>query len=229
MNLQPPVGKDLRTNGMVNIHSIWETLQGEGPNAGTPAVFIRLFGCNLQCSGCDTEYTSVKTERTPEDTIVVVRELRRSGLVVLTGGEPMRQNIAPLCHALLNAGYSVQIETNGTFYLPDLPYLHGDFSIICSPKTAHLNPQLIPHIFAYKYVVEAGYTDEFNGLPTRVLGDDCFVAQPPDDNTKPVFIQACDVQDDKQNELNMRQAIQTCMEHEGYRLSVQMHKIVGLL
>ena len=112
-----PAEKQHLTDFTVEVHSIFDTIQGEGPFAGSPAVFIRLTGCNLQCQFCDTEYTSVREAITPVEALNRVKAAHGDsprGLVVLTGGEPFRQNISPLCAALLHAGYHVQIETNGT-------------------------------------------------------------------------------------------------------------------
>ncbi len=112
------------------VQHIFPTLQGEGPYAGVPAVFIRLGGCNLACAFCDTEFESFREIRLGE---IVERVLSFSSdergqeaergpfkLIVLTGGEPLRQPIGPLCAALIEAGFTVQIETNGTLWR-DLP------------------------------------------------------------------------------------------------------------
>ena len=99
----------------LDVVEVFPTIQGEGPFAGRPATFIRLAGCHLKCSFCDTDFTSNRA-------LVTVFELgarvekHRHGLVVLTGGEPMRQNIVPLCEALVAGGYTVQIETAGSFW-----------------------------------------------------------------------------------------------------------------
>lgn len=101
------------------------TIQGEGPSAGTPAMFIRTSGCNLSCSWCDTPYTwdrarfDIRAERTRRS----VADLsawaagRPEPLAVLTGGEPLMQQHAliPLARALAAMGKRVEIETNGTY------------------------------------------------------------------------------------------------------------------
>ena len=101
------------------------TIQGEGPSAGTPAMFIRTSGCNLECRWCDTPYTwdrerfDLPAERTRRS----VAELADwagtcpEPLAVLTGGEPLMQQRAliPLAHALVSLGKRVEIETNGTY------------------------------------------------------------------------------------------------------------------
>src|SRR4051812_43477144 len=97
----------------LEVIQVFDTWQGEGPFAGTPAVFIRLAGCNLQCSFCDTLYTGLTRQVVQIYTLLAqVQSFRKKGLVVLTGGEPFRQNIGPLCRTLITHGYFVQIETN---------------------------------------------------------------------------------------------------------------------
>jgi 7-carboxy-7-deazaguanine synthase len=111
------------------VHEIFYTLQGEGANAGRPAVFCRFAGCNLWtgreqdradavCQFCDTEFRGGTKYRTPEALVRAVRDAWPNGhlprFVVFTGGEPLLQldrKIVDLCHA---AGFSVAVETNGT-------------------------------------------------------------------------------------------------------------------
>jgi organic radical activating enzyme len=127
------------------VRTIFPTLQGEGPFAGRPAIFLRLGGCNLGakdvgapgCAWCDTDFRIAEsTYMTIEEILAKVKELtdqypippirqrtRRSGgewLIVVTGGEPMLQkNLVKFCEQAL-VKYGVQIETNGMYYL-DLP------------------------------------------------------------------------------------------------------------
>ena len=90
------------------------TIQGEGYHQGKAAYFIRLGGCNLACDFCDTEFERFAPMAVAE--IVARAREEALPLAVITGGEPLRQNIAPLCEALLHAGMQVQIETNGTLW-----------------------------------------------------------------------------------------------------------------
>jgi organic radical activating enzyme len=124
-----------------------DTIQGEGPSAGTPAMFIRTSGCNLECRPwCDTPYTwdRARFDLSAERTRRSVAELaawaaaRPEPLTVLTGGEPLMQQRAliPLARALAGLGKRVEIETNGT-YAPaaDLTGLGVHFNV--SPKLAN--------------------------------------------------------------------------------------------
>lgn len=206
----------------VDVVHIWPTIQGEGPFAGTPAVFVRLAGCNLRCPACDTDYTSQRREMSVGEVVAAVQAHRQTGLVVITGGEPFRQNSLPvLSNSLETAGFRVQIETNGLLFQP----LGRQVAIICSPKTAKVHPLLAERIMAYKYVVQDGFVDPEDGLPTSVLGTVCRVARPR--SGAEVFVQPLDEGDADRNHRNTQAAVRACMEH-GYRLCLQLHKIVGL-
>lgn len=128
-----------------NLSEIFEGVQGEGPDAGRPAVFVRLSGCNLRCkfgnSICDTPYTSY----TPESNLVKFKDVMKMieeyqhKFVVITGGEPMLQNIRPLVIALKKKNYDVAVETNGT-----RPLFRG-CRFIVSPKLT-INPDWPPSV-----------------------------------------------------------------------------------
>lgn len=116
------------------ITEIFKSVQGEGTRAGLPCVFVRLTGCNLRCTWCDTAYAFHGGKKmSVEEVLARVDELcgraaNQSGaealipLVELTGGEPLLQEeIYPLAEALETAGYTVMIETSGERYLGRLP------------------------------------------------------------------------------------------------------------
>ena len=116
------------------ITEIFRSVQGEGTRAGLPCVFVRLTGCNLRCTWCDTAYAFHGGRKmSVEDVLARVDELCRRGreqkaaeaavpLVELTGGEPLLQEeIYPLAEALLQRGYTVMIETSGERFVGRLP------------------------------------------------------------------------------------------------------------
>jgi len=227
-NTQQPVGSNVDPDGKLNVHSMWETIQGEGPYAGVPAVFVRLWGCNLLCSGCDTDYTSKRKQYGPVELAKAIKKIRRSpSLVVFTGGEPMRQNIAPAVLSLLVWGFNVQIETNGTLFVSGLPYDANSLTVVCSPKTVELNKRLIPHIGALKYVVQDRHIDPVDGLPLRVLNDDVRVWRPPADFVGDIFIQPYDSGNYYENANHIKAAVASCLKHN-HRLCLQVHKLCGL-
>jgi 7-carboxy-7-deazaguanine synthase len=150
---------------------------------------------------------------------------------VLSGGEPMRQNIAPLVIALLHSGKHVQIETNGTFFV-DLPFDDPMLTIVCSPKSPSLNERIVQHVDAWKYVVRAGCISDEDGLPLHALGNDFGVARPPIPvKRNEIFIQPLDEGSMAQEMIyaseHVKAALAVCVKH-GYRLSIQTHKLLGL-
>ncbi len=215
-----PKRKLTKGNGTkLEIQDIFYTLQGEGPYTGWPAVFIRLGGCNLACSFCDTEFESFTTIST-KDIIKTVQDLssnKRVNLVVITGGEPLRQPIEKLCASLIKLGYIVQIETNGTLYRK----LHKDIKIICSPKNTKgkympIRPDLLQRIDAFKFLISS-QNQNYNDVP-KVGQSECNI---------PVYVQALDECDEVINKKNLVLATQIALT-KGYRLSIQLHKIIGV-
>jgi 7-carboxy-7-deazaguanine synthase len=210
------------------IQEVFYTLQGEGPFFGQPSVFIRLGGCNLRCFWCDTDFESSTWKPSLEELTAKVEQLRPQGcdLIVLTGGEPFRQNIVPLVNRCLARGWRVQIETNGTLWLPlpDDPRL----TIVCSPKTPKLHPRTSQRINAMKYVVKAGEQSADDGLPTastQKAGEQARIARPEEGHQ--VYLMPLDEDDVDKNRRNLEAAVQTCLDY-GYRLTVQGHKAWGV-
>ena len=109
----------------MQITEIYKSLQGESTYAGLPCVFVRLTGCNLRCSWCDSEYTFHGGQKM--SLTEVLEEVSRfspdGGLVEITGGEPMLQEreIVPLMQNLILAGYTVLLETSGERLLQAVP------------------------------------------------------------------------------------------------------------
>ena len=109
----------------MQITEIYKSLQGESTHAGLPCVFVRLTGCNLRCSWCDSEYTFFGGRKmTPEEILEEVERLSPGGgLVEITGGEPMLQEreVVPLMLQLLREGCTVLLETSGERPLERVP------------------------------------------------------------------------------------------------------------
>lgn len=218
-----PIRKPEKGDGQqLGVKHIFPTLQGEGLYAGWPSVFVRLGGCNLACNFCDTDFEDFEPMELPE-LLARVRKLalneqgqRVRSLVIITGGEPLRQNIAPLCEALLAEGFMVQIETNGTLYR-ELP---AGVDIICSPKNtsghyALLRGDLLSRVSALKFIISA-QDAHYSRVPDVGQGADV-----------PVYVQPMDEYDPARNAANQALAVSLAMQY-GYRLSLQTHKMLGI-
>lgn len=108
----------------MQVTEIYRSLQGESSYAGLPCIFVRLTGCNLRCTWCDSEYTFSGGHRMSLDEVEEeVRRLAPSGLVEITGGEPLLQEreAVPLMERLLTLGYTVLLETSGERALEHVP------------------------------------------------------------------------------------------------------------
>jgi 7-carboxy-7-deazaguanine synthase len=109
----------------MQITEIYKSLQGESTHAGLPCVFVRLTGCNLRCSWCDSEYAFYGGHKmTLEEVFEEIERLSpERGLVEITGGEPMLQEreVVPLMRQLLDSGYAVLLETSGERPLERVP------------------------------------------------------------------------------------------------------------
>ena len=106
----------------LDVCEIFYSLQGESSYMGMPCIFIRLSGCNLRCSYCDTAYSY--ESGTKMDFASILSEIAKypAKLVELTGGEPLWQdNSIPLMQMLLEEGYTLLIETNGSLFLEGIP------------------------------------------------------------------------------------------------------------
>ena len=194
----------------LDVVAIFATVQGEGPRAGQPAIFIRLGGCNLKCKFCDTEFENFENYDMARITAEINAVKTIEKLVVISGGEPLRQPIELLCAILLDDGFTVQIETNGTLYR-DLP---EPVEIVCSPKVGTLiRKETAERITAYKYLV-SNYREKYMHLP-------------PIEHDREVYLQPIDEYDAEKTAANFKTA-QKLARERGYKLSIQMHKIMGL-
>lgn len=223
-----PIKKQTKGDG-AELHLVrgspFLTIQGEGPYAGHPAVFVRLHGCNLRCWFCDTEFSDPGDPiwRLP-DLVKVICE-NPVKLVVITGGEPMRQNIVPLCQKLYSHGRKVQIETAGTLWLPGI---EAFAEIVVSPKTPGIDPFVYRNAIAFKYVVNAGMLWK-HGVP-------CTQTQRKDQPATalagprpgcPVYLSPMDEYDEDKNQANRRAVAANAVQY-GYIAGLQLHKYFGI-
>ena len=230
LNSQTPEKKDYQST--LEVHSIFCTIQGEGPFCGRPAVFVRLAGCNLQCPGCDTEYTDNRQRMRYEAILFSIKHRlavtdSNANLIVISGGEPFRQNITPFCDFLIENDFDVQIETNGSMQIPmELSQL---VTVVCSPKTAKLHPSALHRANAFKYVMKAGNVREEDGLPLQALDHRAtpYIARPHKSFRGKIYLQPMDEQDVEINILNTQAVLSSAMKHN-YTVQLQIHKLLNV-
>jgi len=100
---------------MLKVNEIFYSIQGESTFTGFPCIFIRMTGCNLRCTYCDTTYAYDQGDDIPLDSILTTVKKFDCRLIEVTGGEPLIQNETPdLIAALIENGYTVLLETNGS-------------------------------------------------------------------------------------------------------------------
>lgn len=247
---QNEVKSPIHWAGLWYVQEVFLTIQGEGPLTGTPAVFVRMRHCNLRCTFCDTDFTTGTLDLTTDkllEQIEVARSNAKSAadLVVITGGEPMLQDIGRLIPEIITRlGMRVQVETAGTvwpesFYQNAIThYLHagdGKLTLVCSPKTPKVHPRMQATCRDWKYIISSKHTrDAADGLPTQgtqpgVL--DARLYRPAFANDA-IWLQPCEewadgVVDAEATKRNVELACTLAMRH-GYRLSLQTHKLLGL-
>lgn len=236
-NTQTPEPRIKGDGDVLDVHSIFYTIQGEGPFAGRTAVFIRLAGCNLQCPGCDTEYTEgrkiVSIDWIQGAVLAAwINVTKVRPLVVITGGEPLRQPIGWLCDGLCARGYDVQIESNGVF-APDsvleARLLSREVMLTISPKTTRVHPRSAELATAFKYVLDMGSVDPRDGLPVKALDHPAStgVARPPKGFLGEIYLNPFDTKDPAHNAANLGAVVKSCLKF-GYRCGIQLHKLIGV-
>ena len=209
------------------VKEVFYTLQGEGAQAGRAAVFCRFAGCNLWtghekdrgsavCQFCDTDFVgtdgpgggkftdaSSLARKVRETWDAGVRVAGGRHYVVCTGGEPLLQIDLPLIDALHQAGFEIAVETNGTQVAP------AGLDWICvSPKAGAGLVQKTGHELKLVFPQAGAEPERFRGLAF-----DHFFLQPMDGPDK---------------ERTTRLAVEYCMAHPEWRLSLQTHKLLGI-
>lgn len=227
------------------VQEIFGTIQGEGPFAGCPAIFVRLAGCNLKCYFCDTDFETSQEHPSIEKILNDISDARftvDTRLVVLTGGEPLRQNIVPFLKACLAKGYQVQIETSGTLWPEEMDSWEimealkdERITIVCSPKTGSLAKGIVRCCNHYKYIVGTTGIGS-DGLPnesTQVIGLKAKLFRPDPKSHSTIWLQprmdyySPGIENQISTLANTKHAADLCMRF-GYRLSLQQHKILHL-
>ena len=189
---------------MLALAEIFYSIQGEGTWTGTPAVFVRLAGCNLACDFCDTDYAAKDYAGIDE----IVRRVETIGgdcpTVILTGGEPLAQRETPaLIEALRRAGRRVHIESNGTVYAP----LPDDVWLCVSPKE-RVDPRMAMRADEAKFIVDRRVPEEHL---SQFADKDVILLQP--EGNRPS---------------NVALALEYVKTHpRRFRLSLQTHKFIG--
>jgi 7-carboxy-7-deazaguanine synthase len=226
-------GRRMPEDGFL-VKSIWYTIQGEGPYAGFPAIFVRFSDCNLRCFFCDTDFTG-GTKYDLDELVEAINKMmltNRCKLVVLTGGEPMLQDLPGLIKRMTarsDSNPSFQIETAGTCWADGLEdfTMSGQVKIVCSPKTPTIHAMVANHCSDWKYIVRDGETSLLDGLPNRSTQIEGKEQQLYRAKSGVIYVQPCDEGDAKKNYENTQLTALTSMTF-GYRLSLQLHKLVGL-
>ncbi|MBO7119924.1 MAG: radical SAM protein [Bacteroidaceae bacterium] len=185
----------------MRVNETFLSLQGEGHYTGTPAFFLRLSGCNLQCPFCDTSHQTFM--EMSEEAIVVEASRHESRHIVITGGEPALQLTQSLIDQLHEAGFFIQVETNGTMPLPQ-----GIDWVTCSPKGEVVIP-----------------VDELKVL-YHGEGTDLSIAERL--QAKEYRLQPLDTGDEMRNRIILRDTIAYVLQHPKWLLSLQTHKMLGI-
>jgi len=220
---------------MYKINELFETIQGEGSFTGQPSIFIRLQGCPVACSWCDTKHTweihldqqisntrmLAKSEETEQWSSMSVEQITslvkdnnyRARHIVITGGEPCMVDLTPLCLALESLEYTCQVETSGTFEIN----VSKNCWVTVSPKVNMRG--------GYKILNSAMQrADEIkHPVATEQHVDDLkALLLKHQITTTPVYLQPI-----SQKERATELAIETCIDNN-WRLSVQVHKYLGI-
>ena len=219
-----------------SVKEIFLTIQGEGAQAGIAAVFLRFSGCNLWsglerdraaaiCKFCDTDFIGTNGENggrfnTAQDLAkAVAGQWRGEGnkaqkWVVCTGGEPLLQLDPAAIKALHGAGFKIAVETNGTVAAP-----RGIDWLCVSPKAGAALRQMTGDELKLVYPQDENSPKDFENLDFNI-----FSLQPRDDS----FLSILDKAKTADKDAHLKAAIDYCLHHPQWRVSLQTHKIMGI-
>jgi 7-carboxy-7-deazaguanine synthase len=212
-----------------NVTEIFPTIQGEGPYAGYPAIFVRLAGCNLRCHFCDTHFHNQHQWTVKEIMDEIASLHTNQPLVVFTGGEPLLQPIGRILQTLrwrLGGKVKVQIETAGTIYQPSILDVA---TIVLSPKTPQVNDKIANMAHYWKYLISV--KDDHcpkTGIPITATQPGAPKARLALPRVLPikVFLQIVEGPNEDA-EANYAKMAQISMKH-GYRASARLHTLMRL-
>ena len=193
----------------LNVNEIFYSLQGEGARQGEASVFIRLSGCNLQCDFCDTDHSESRTMDLEQ--ILDAIQSYPCRWIIWTGGEPALQLTDETLLFFKQHSYLQAIESNGHHKLSRLL----DYTVV-SPKG--INPayakEINPEVNEVRLPVESG--KKIPSIESLPVAQQYFLS--------PVFTgNACSTQ------ANVRYCVEYIQKHPEWRLSVQMHKLIGIV
>jgi organic radical activating enzyme len=182
------------------INEIFYSIQGEGFHTGTPAIFIRFAGCNLNCPWCDTDF-SIKEELNWEQMVERFKNID-CNYIILTGGEPSYQNIDSLINDLQSFGYCVAVETNGF-----------NFSALCRADWITFSPKDTTKNYGERYWNELKivYTEQDMEPYKKYM-------------TTYNYIQPCDIK----GKMNIEKCVEFVKNNPKWRLSCQIHKLINI-
>lgn len=217
------------------INEFFETIQGEGAFTGQPSIFIRLQGCPVACSWCDTKHTwetksdleiaskdlLAKREETEQWSSLTVEQMlalvKQQGYqakhIVITGGEPCMEDLTALCVGFEAEGYSCQIETSGTFEVRTTQHCWVTVSPKINMKGGYkVLKSALERANEIKHpVATEQHVDDLKALLSEhQIVDKQIYLQPISQKTRATEL-----------------AIATCIENN-WRLSIQVHKYIGI-
>jgi 7-carboxy-7-deazaguanine synthase len=205
------MGNAGQSSHLYKINEIFYSLQGEGFWQGTPAVFLRFSDCNLRCPFCDTEFLSGKMMSVAEILENIAKYPARR--VIFTGGEPLMNDTFPIASALKSAGYMLHVETNGMFEAG-----HELFDwITVSPKNSLLK---ITHCDEAKVVLGREEVPELFGLSANHY----FISPKNPTHSEKIGSAGSSLTDAE----TLQYCIEYVKQHPHWRLSVQLHKYLGI-
>lgn len=211
-----PTGQTLLVNEM------FYSIQGEGQNAGEPALFLRLAKCNLACKFCDTEFETFRkltVEQIVHSLLGLIANEGYNGqerpMVVITGGEPLIQNCAPLLLELVKEDFFIAVETSGSVFAEWVKLANW---VTCSPKVKFLSipEELLMRVSEFKWIVNDVFLRQVEREFTQ-----CWVPGGAANYLQPEW--------GPQRERYTAAAVKLAKRHPSiYRLSLQTHKLMGV-